>query len=50
MPHIHYEDEPRARAIVPHFVLEAVVEHEHLADLPLSVNTTILGIIKESIK
>lgn len=38
VPHVHDEHEARARAVVPHFVLEAVVEHKRFAHLPLSAN------------
>lgn len=36
VPHVHDEHEARARAVVPHFVFEAIVEYERLSYLPLS--------------
>lgn len=38
VPHVDDEHQPRAGAIVPHLVLETIVEHQCLSHLPLSVN------------
>lgn len=37
MPHVYDQYEAGAGAVVPHLVLEAIVENEHLAFFPLSV-------------
>ena len=34
VPHIHDEDEPERRGILPHLVFKGVIEDEHLAFFP----------------
>lgn len=37
VPHIHDEDQPERRGVLPHLVLERVVKDEHLAFFPSPV-------------